>query len=1086
MIYVLDYGLYGIEDPRLIVYGQGGGGALESWNLLSTAIAYGNPTDVENDPVNERLLLSVGTHVLEYAYDGTPGPVWDSEENSDIAAFAYLPGDADFFALGMLPQPYTPLLALYGRGPMLVDPMLSEYQQIDALGEFSIVADDPSILSICPSDTMLAVAADGVATVLIRQNMPAPGSALVTLTADRPHMAGTIAPLGAEPGSDPITVETVEVDGQHVLAFQYRGPENYGPEEDLVAGEEQFRYDDLRIDWNPDYVQASTTLGLPIMRPPVLFVHGLWSGPDAWDEFPGIRNDPRWAGLTGYVDYKSTHGSHFSKNVANLYREIRDFRLKYTKQRIVTAQYDFITHSMGGVLARKLHDAGDGGGIAPANREYSNLGKGHFNKIFFIDVPHMGSPWANALSDLADDLVSGDLSARQRATAAALGAYLKYKIHARDDQVFAGAVDDLRDDSPALNMANAAIPAYAHIGLGGFITPEWQFNMGTTRLVRLVTDLDPESCWQFAVNNHDAVVIDESQMGYFSPANYAESWDEICGDHMGVIGGLCSSAGSLAEQFATTAVDDPFFESVIPAVNPGLSGKSAEHFATPDYAGHGFAIAVSGSASPNGTITLTVTPNEGVDCDKYFLALNGYVAVLDSTQTSVDFQIPDAWLGPKFLGGVAITAAGSVVDAVPVTIDIDTWDFPLEIWTDPGEVEIQEIGGTDVLRVYARFYLGSTRELNDTGWVTYTPTPGDEAIYHVLADGTVLALTAGEGSLTVRAGSVQTTVPVRVVGEGTVTNPPHAQAAVAGSDEICKGFNVCLDATGSYDLDELLGDNLTYSWDLDGDGAFDDLNGSAPCFEVDAADDYVTYQVKVEDSTGGLAYTSGVLTPIYAGCEGVEKICEIPYASAYTWGFGRDGYLYVVDDSSDFISRFDANCDPAGTITTSTHYFIPSSVEVTPDGSLYYLVWDQYPDGSSSYYYLLGHVAPDGTHTRSILTQYIGLQPSSQIGSNDAGDLYVAVDISGEQHLHKIAVDGTLLMDGTIAAPNGFLNVRRILGAAGGDVYVLFDDDDAKDIVVKMMEQGGNLVVDTAWADGGSWISASPKLAASQSMRKGG
>lgn len=130
-------------------------------------------------------------------------------------------------------------------------------------------------------------------------------------------------------------------------------------------------------------------------------------------------------------------------------------------------------------------------------------------------------------------------------------------------------------------------------------------------------------------------------------------------------------------------------------------------------------------------------------------------------------------------------------------------------------------------------------------------------------------------------------------------------------------------------------------------------------------------------------------------------------------------------------------------------------------------MWDQYPDGSSSYYYLLGHVAPDGTHTRSIPTQYIGLQPRDQIGSDNAGDLYVAVDISGEQHLHKIAVDGTLLMDGTIAAPNGFLNVRRILGAAGGDVYVLFDDDDAKDIVVKMMEQGGNLVVDTAWADGG-------------------
>jgi hypothetical protein len=426
--------------------------------------------------------------------------------------------------------------------------------------------------------------------------------------------------------------------------------------------------------------------------------------------------------------------------------------------------------------------------------------------------------------------------------------------------------------------------------------------------------------------------------------------------------------------------------------------------------------------------------------------------------------------------GRKLTAEGSVVAAVPVTIDVNTWDFPLEIWTDPGEVEIQEIGGTDVLRVYARFYLGSTRELNDTGRVTYIPTLGDENIFHVLADGTILALATGEGSLTVRVGSMQTVVPVRVIGEGTVTNPPHAQAAVVGSAEICTGFNVCLDATDSYDLDELLGDNLTYSWDLDGDGAFDDLGGSAPCFKVDAADDYVTYQVKVEDSTGGFAYAGGVLTPIYAGCEGVEKVCEIPYTSASAWGVGRDGYLYVIDESYDVIRRYDANCEPAGTIATSTHYSIPSSFEVTPDGSLYYLQWDRDPNGSSSFYYLLGRVAPDGTHTRSILTQYIGLQPSSQIGSNDAGDLYVAVYISGEHHLQKIAVDGSPLMDGVIAAPNGFLNSRRVLGAAGGDIYVLFDDDDSKEIVVKMKEQNGSLVVDTAWADGGfldlgfSWI----------------
>lgn len=46
-------------------------------------------------------------------------------------------------------------------------------------------------------------------------------------------------------------------------------------------------------------------------------------------------------------------------------------------------------------------------------------------------------------------------------------------------------------------------------------------------------------------------------------------------------------------------------------------------------------------------------------------------------------------------------------------------------------------------------------------------------------------------------------------------------------------------------------------------------------------------------------------------------------------------------------------------------------------------------------------------------------------------------------------------MDGVIIAPNGFLDVRRILGAAGGDVYILFENDDATYTVVKMKKQGG-------------------------------
>ncbi|MEL7451721.1 MAG: PKD domain-containing protein, partial [Pseudomonadota bacterium] len=131
-------------------------------------------------------------------------------------------------------------------------------------------------------------------------------------------------------------------------------------------------------------------------------------------------------------------------------------------------------------------------------------------------------------------------------------------------------------------------------------------------------------------------------------------------------------------------------------------------------------------------------------------------------------------------------------------------------------------------------------------------------------DGTVEpgAVTQGAGSGTVDGSHVYTdegtyTVTVTVtdddggVGTDTFTVsigqaalPPEADAG--GPYVVDEGSSVTLDASNSSDPN---GDALTYAWDLDNDGQFDDAVGATPDF--DGIDDGV-YTVSVQVSDGGL------------------------------------------------------------------------------------------------------------------------------------------------------------------------------------------------------------------------------------------
>jgi len=81
--------------------------------------------------------------------------------------------------------------------------------------------------------------------------------------------------------------------------------------------------------------------------------------------------------------------------------------------------------------------------------------------------------------------------------------------------------------------------------------------------------------------------------------------------------------------------------------------------------------------------------------------------------------------------------------------------------------------------------------------------------------------------------------------EGVCNRPPEADAD--GPYNTNEGSDVVLDGTGSSDPD---GDTLTFEWDLDNDGSFDDATGPTPTFDLVGQDGVFTVVLRVTDPYG--------------------------------------------------------------------------------------------------------------------------------------------------------------------------------------------------------------------------------------------
>jgi hypothetical protein len=213
--------------------------------------------------------------------------------------------------------------------------------------------------------------------------------------------------------------------------------------------------------------------------------------------------------------------------------------------------------------------------------------------------------------------------------------------------------------------------------------------------------------------------------------------------------------------------------------------------------------------------------------------------------------IPSEHIGPFKMSTLGKLGKNKMVSSNDVILFIDpAAKSPpatvTNIRVEPSTVELTGRGATEALSVIAEYSDGIERHVSDDG--LGTTYEGSSPSWLFGPNGLVVGKAAGSGYITVANGGHSVRVSVTVEDGSPINNAPHAFAGE--SYTTCDSQLVRLDASKSYDVDEGLGDVLTYEWDLDGDGEFDDAFGDTPQVQLIFPGPFWMLSLRVRDSEG--------------------------------------------------------------------------------------------------------------------------------------------------------------------------------------------------------------------------------------------
>lgn len=227
------------------------------------------------------------------------------------------------------------------------------------------------------ANTVKGVAADGITKLVCAASSTVPITFNISDVKD--GSLGNLLQQGIT--GNAVTVNPVN----NEVSFIYTAPDGYGANEKFGGRNIQ--------------ITARSTEGnegvitLQLRTPPVVLVHGMWSGPEVWKEngflTTLVGNGIRGIRTADYSDYASLtyaindgESIYGRKSIANA---VAGAIADYAADSIVATQADIAGHSLGGLMSRSFSQQQDFVNL-------SNYNKGYIHKLITIGTPHRGSP----------------------------------------------------------------------------------------------------------------------------------------------------------------------------------------------------------------------------------------------------------------------------------------------------------------------------------------------------------------------------------------------------------------------------------------------------------------------------------------------------------------------------------------------------------------------------------------------------------------------------------------------------------------------------------------------------------------------
>jgi len=231
--------------------------------------------------------------------------------------------------------------------------------------------------------------------------------------------------------------------------------------------------------------------------------------------------------------------------------------------------------------------------------------------------------------------------------------------------------------------------------------------------------------------------------------------------------------------------------------------------------------------------------------------------LLDGTGIGL-IVIPADAAGPYTLSAIGRSTAGDIMASEAVTLSVVPPTPIQALDVRPAELEFGGVGESAHLSVRARYQDGTVGQIVEAP--TFRVVSG--AGVAVDAQGRVVAVAKGSGVIEAADAGLTVDVPFNSQAEDKVNEAPIAH--MGGPYLGCVGQPIQLTADGSWDSELSLAGTLTYSWDLDDDGNYDNASGESACL-TPKAPGTTLIGLRVVDG-GGLTSTDHTLLVVDPSC----------------------------------------------------------------------------------------------------------------------------------------------------------------------------------------------------------------------------